>query len=119
MIETLDGTMIRRQAGGTASLLAIALALLLGPACGGKNISSSAMSSAALDDATITARVKTALLNDPQINATKINVDTAGGVVTMTGVVKSKADEARAVEIARQVHGVKDVKSTLQVAPGS
>ena len=74
--------------------------------------------SGAMDDATITARVKTMLLNDPQVAATKIEVSTTGGVVTLSGSVKSKADEARAIEIARTVTGVQDVKSTL-VVPAS
>ena len=72
----------------------------------------------AMDDATITTRVKTVLLNDPQVAATKIDVSTAGGIVTLTGTVKSKADETRAIELARQVTGVRDVKSTL-VVPAS
>jgi osmotically-inducible protein OsmY len=70
-----------------------------------------------IDDATITARVKTALLNDPQVGGMKIDVDTTLGVVTMSGVVKTQAEETRAVQLARNVDGVKDVKSTLQVNP--
>jgi hyperosmotically inducible protein len=68
-----------------------------------------------IDDATITAQVKTRLLNDPQVGGMKIDVDTTLGVVTMSGVVKSAEEEARALALARQVSGVKDVKSTLQV----
>ena len=67
------------------------------------------------DDATMTARVKTALLNDTQVGALKIDVGTTQGVVTMSGSVKSKAEEARAIELARQINGVKDVRSTLRV----
>jgi osmotically-inducible protein OsmY len=70
-----------------------------------------------IDDATITARVKTALLNDPQVGGMKIDVDTTQGVVTMSGIVKSQAEADRAVQLARQANGVKDVKSTLQVNP--
>ena len=70
-----------------------------------------------IDDATITAHVKTALLNDPQVGAMKIDVDTAQGVVTMSGTVKSEAEAARAIQLAKQARGVKDVKSTLQVSP--
>jgi hyperosmotically inducible protein len=68
-----------------------------------------------IDDATITARVKTSLLNDPQINATRIDVTTANGVVTISGSVKSKDEEARAIQIARAVNGVKDVRSGLGI----
>jgi hyperosmotically inducible protein len=56
------------------------------------------------------------LLNDPQVGGLKIDVDTTNGVVTMSGVVKSKAEELRAIELARQTPGVKDVRSTLQVS---
>ena len=61
--------------------------------------------------------MKTALLNDPQVGGMKIDVDTTKGVVTMSGIVKSRAEEQRAVQLARGVPGVKDVKSTLQVKP--
>jgi osmotically-inducible protein OsmY len=67
-----------------------------------------------IDDATITTRVKTALLNDPVIDATKIDVDTSAGVVTLTGVVKSKEEETKAIELTRRVSGVRDVKSLLK-----
>jgi hyperosmotically inducible protein len=59
--------------------------------------------------------VKTALLNDPQVGGLKIDVDTTKGIVTMSGIVKSRDEEQRAVTIARGVPGVHDVKSTLQV----
>jgi hyperosmotically inducible protein len=68
-----------------------------------------------IDDATITAQVKTRLLNDPQVGGMRIDVDTTMGVVTMSGVVKSRAEESRAMDLARRVSGVKDVRSTLQV----
>jgi len=70
-----------------------------------------------IDDATITTRVKTALLNDPDVGGMRIDVDTTMGVVTLNGVVKSKEEEAKAMAVARRIGGVKDVKSTLQVNP--
>jgi osmotically-inducible protein OsmY len=95
----------------TVRLLAGALVLaLLSVACG-KSIGET------IDDATITARVKTILLNDPQVGGLRIDVDTSLGVVTMSGTVKSQAEEQRAIQLARSVTGVKDVKSTLQVNP--
>jgi hyperosmotically inducible protein len=101
-------------------LLAAVLASLVLPACagGGPSIRATPASGAnsGMDDTTITSRVKTVLLNDPQVAATKIDVSTAGGVVTLSGSVKSKADETRAIELARQVTGVRDVKSMLLVA---
>lgn len=70
-----------------------------------------------IDDATITTRVKTALLNDPDVGGLRIDVDTFKGVVTLSGRVKSKEEEAKAVSLARKIGGVTDVKSTLQITP--
>jgi hyperosmotically inducible periplasmic protein len=96
-----------------AWVLAVVLVLPLVLSACGKTVGET------IDDATITARVKTALLNDPQVGGLKIDVDTTLGVVTMSGVVKNRAEEQRAVELARKVSGVRDVKSTLQVDSGS
>jgi hyperosmotically inducible protein len=68
-----------------------------------------------LDDARITAQVKTVLLNDTEVDATKIDVRTSDGVVTMTGDVRSRAEEDRIVQLARQVTGVKDVRAKVEV----
>jgi hyperosmotically inducible periplasmic protein len=70
-----------------------------------------------IDDATITTRVKTALLNDSQVGGMRIDVDTFKGVVTLSGRIKSKDDETKAIELARKISGVRDVKSTLTVQP--
>jgi hyperosmotically inducible protein len=70
-----------------------------------------------IDDATITTRVKTALLNDPDVGGLRIDVDTFKGVVTLSGRVKTKEEETKAVALARKISGVSDVKSTLQVQP--
>lgn len=72
-----------------------------------------------VDDSGITAQVKTALLNDPDVGGLRIDVDTSKGLVTLSGIVKSKAEADKAVAIARKVDGVRDVKSTLQVNPAS
>jgi osmotically-inducible protein OsmY len=71
-----------------------------------------------IDDATITTKVKTALLNDSDTGGLRIDVDTFKGVVTLSGRVKTQAEADKAIGIARSTDGVKDVKSTLQVIPG-
>jgi len=96
-------------------LVVACLASFAVPACAGRSIR--ATDDGVVDDAIITARVKTALLNDRQVGATKIDVTTVNGVVTMSGTVKSQAEAARAIDLARQAPGVKDVKSTLQIIP--
>jgi osmotically-inducible protein OsmY len=61
--------------------------------------------------------VKTAFINDPVVGALRIDVDTFKGVVTLSGRVKSKDEEAKAIALARTISGVTDVKSTLQIEP--
>jgi hyperosmotically inducible protein len=100
--------MIRRGTPHAWLITVLVLVPLLVSACG-KTVGET------VDDATITARVKTALINDPQVGGLKIDVDTTLGVVTMSGIVKSRSEEQRAVQIARGTPGVKDVKSTLQL----
>jgi hyperosmotically inducible periplasmic protein len=106
----------------------IALSLLLAAsvvaaACGASNTGgirpASAPAGGPMDDATITARVKTVLLNDTQVAGSTIDVATAGGIVTISGTVKSPSEASRAIELARSVTGVRDVKSVLQVTPES
>jgi hyperosmotically inducible protein len=70
-----------------------------------------------IDDATITTRVKTSLLNDPAVGGSRIDVDTFKGVVTLSGRVKTKDEEVQAIALARKISGVTDVKSTLQIQP--
>lgn len=91
-----------------AGLLIAPVPLLV--ACGG----GSAVSRT-IDDATITTRVKTSLLNEPGVAAQRIDVQTAGGVVTLSGVVKSADEEQHAIAAARKVEGVRDVKSQLRI----
>lgn len=68
-----------------------------------------------IDDATITSKVKTALLADPDISSLKINVDTDKGVVRLKGEVKSMALRKKAESIARDVEGVKKVDNQLVI----
>jgi osmotically-inducible protein OsmY len=67
----------------------------------------------AIDDAAITASVKTRLAADDELKALDITVDTSNGVVTMSGVAPTAAAKDRATEIAKVVDGVKDVKNKL------
>ena len=71
-----------------------------------------------IDDATITAAVKSRLLEDPQVKGLKIDVDTREGVVFLTGSVRSQQESDRAVQVARGTEHVKDVKPNLVVSRG-
>jgi hyperosmotically inducible periplasmic protein len=72
-------------------------------------------SGAVLDDATITAKIKTALIAEPGLKGLAIDVDTSGNVVSLTGTVGTAAARERAEEIARKTDGVKEVRNNLAV----
>ena len=62
--------------------------------------------------------MKTALAADTGLNAFKINVDSAGNVVTLKGVVDSPELKRLAEEVAKKVDGVATVKNEIQVRGG-
>ena len=68
-----------------------------------------------VDDATITASVKSKLAGEKMATLTKVDVDTNKGTVYLTGNVETSTVKARATELARQVAGVRDVVNNLKV----
>jgi len=72
-----------------------------------------------INDASITAKVKTRLAADPAINALYVNVDTSHSKVTLTGKVGLAAQKAQAEKVARETEGVTDVVNLLQVTGDS
>ena len=71
-----------------------------------------------VDDAAITSKVNAGLAADKDLSATKIDVDTKNGVVTLTGPAPSAGARERATEIARNVKGVSSVNNKLTVKAG-
>ena len=70
-----------------------------------------------VDDAGLTARVKTAIGREAGLGtATNVNVTTYRGVVQLSGFVDSQQIADRAAEVARSVDGVKSVQNDLRVA---
>ena len=68
-----------------------------------------------IDDATITSKVKTALIADPNLKGLSIDVDTQQNVVTLNGTVASDTARTDAERVAKQVEGVREVKNNLLV----
>ena len=104
--------MATRRSPLHALVLALVLIAPMVSAACGKAVSDT------IDDATITTRVKTMFVNDPSIVMARIDVETFKGIVTLSGKVRTKEEEQKAIELARKVRGVTDVKSTLQIEPG-
>lgn len=68
-----------------------------------------------VDDSYITTKVKAAILREPSLKSSEINVETFKGVVQLSGFVNSRSDINRAVEVARSVKGVKSVKNDMRI----
>jgi hyperosmotically inducible periplasmic protein len=69
-----------------------------------------------IDDATTTASVKSKLMGNPNTKGMKIDVDTRGDVVTLSGQVASSEEKSLAEELTRNTGDVKDVRNQLVVA---
>lgn len=67
----------------------------------------------AVTDTGITMSVKSRLLDDAQVKGLQIDVDTRDGVVFLTGAVGSDAEIQKAIQLAKDTKGVRDVKSNL------
>jgi len=67
------------------------------------------------DDATITGKVKAALVKDSDVKAKDINVETFKGVVQLSGFADSQAEINKAVQVARDTKGVKSVKNDIRL----
>ena len=68
-----------------------------------------------VDDTVITTKVKTAIFNEPTLKSAEINVETFKGIVQLSGFVSSASNETLAVQVARNVGGVKSVKNDMRL----
>ena len=70
---------------------------------------------AAVTDAAVTSAVKAKFLADGTVRGLQIDVDTRDGVVTLNGTVASRAEADRAMMLARNTEGVKNVMDNLKL----
>jgi osmotically-inducible protein OsmY len=96
-------------------LRSLALLLLLGGVVYGCQAMTGQTLGEAVDDTTLTTTVKAQLAAEKASTLTRVGVDTYNSVVTLTGVVPSAADRARAEEVTRRVKGVRGVNNNLQI----
>jgi osmotically-inducible protein OsmY len=68
-----------------------------------------------IDDSVITTKVKAAVLNEPTLKSSEVNVETYKGVVQLSGFVNSEADITKAADVARSVKGVTSVKNDMHL----
>ena len=68
-----------------------------------------------VDDSMITTKVKSAMAMDKEVQARDISVTTNDGVVRLSGVAHSRAEAQKAVQLARNVAGVRSVENDIQI----
>ncbi len=70
-----------------------------------------------IDDATITSQVKSRFIENKQVDAASISVETLKGTVMLSGFAKNYTEKVTAGDIARAVKGVTVVKNEIAVRP--
>ena len=68
-----------------------------------------------VDDATITAAIKTRFVENKTVDAAAIKVETLNGTVQLSGFAKSASEKSQAEQLARGVKGVRSVQNNLAV----
>lgn len=69
----------------------------------------------AVNEGAITAKIKAKMGLDDTVKALDIDVDTVGTTVTLSGVVATDAQRQKALQLARETDGVKQVVDQLRV----
>jgi osmotically-inducible protein OsmY len=69
-----------------------------------------------IDDASITAQVKSSLLSHHSTSAMHTGVSTTDGVVTLSGVAKNDAEKSLVTKLATDINGVTSVINKMTVA---
>jgi len=90
-------------------------ALLLVSVVGCAGTSKSEGTGEYVDDSIITTKVKTAIFKEPTLKSAEINVETFKGVVQLSGFVSTQANIYKALEVARNVNGVTNVKNDMRL----
>jgi osmotically-inducible protein OsmY len=70
-----------------------------------------------VDDASITTSVKAKMVEDKNVDAAAIKVETLNGEVMLSGFAKNSTEKNTAENIAMKVKGVKTVKNQIVVRP--
>jgi osmotically-inducible protein OsmY len=69
-----------------------------------------------IDDASITAEVKSSLLSHRSTSVLKTSVETTDGVVTLTGIAKNDAEKSLVTKLVTDIYGVTSVINNMTIA---
>lgn len=70
-----------------------------------------------VDDANVSAQIRTALMNEAIFKVNQIRIETVNGVVTLTGTVQSRPEADRVVEMTKTIQGVREIRNGLDIRP--
>jgi hyperosmotically inducible periplasmic protein len=101
----------------TTTLTAALAALLLLGATGCAVTRGQETVGAYIDDATITTQIKSRFVENKEVDAVSIHIETLNGTVMLTGFAKNTTEKSTAESIARRVNGVKSVRNDIAVRP--
>jgi hyperosmotically inducible periplasmic protein len=99
------------------TLLAAAAAIILVTASGCAVTRGQETVGAYVDDAAITTAVKARFVDNKDVDALSIKVETLNGTVMLSGFAKSQTEKNAAEIVTRKVEGVKAVKNEITVRP--
>jgi len=70
-----------------------------------------------IDDASITAQVKSSLFSHRSTSSIKTKVQTTDGVVTLSGIAKNDAEKSLVTKLVNDINGVSKVINNMTIAP--
>jgi osmotically-inducible protein OsmY len=70
-----------------------------------------------VDDTAITTAVKARFVENKQVDAAAISVETLNGTVMLSGFAKNSTERSTAEALAMKVDGVRGVKNVITVRP--
>ena len=111
MRYSMEGLIMKQLKSISAVFLAVLLATVLGCAPTPTREGTGEY----VDDTVITTKVKAAIFAEPSLKSAEINVETFRGTVQLAGFVKYQADINKAVDVARSVRGVTEVKNDMRL----
>jgi hypothetical protein len=100
--------------GGASFFLSLSLCLILAGCSGSAYVETQVKEPV---DTAIAVSVNSALRADPALRNFNIQVEVEGGVVTLWGEVNNRANQEKALSLAKQVEGVKEVRNELKINP--
>lgn len=98
-----------RDAVATAGRAGAEVAKRAGEQISQKTAEAAKTAQEALGDGALTAKIKAKIALDDRVKALDLNIDTSDGVVTVTGKVRTSAERERALSLARETNGVRQV----------